>query len=69
MGKPNNESSMGKPTKESSMNGERSDRRTGRTYECMNARIDLSISQPINKRTNGPVDGPFIESPVESPNE
>ena len=53
-----------RPISESSTNGERSDRRTGRTYECTNGRIDMSISQPINQRTNGPEGGPFTESPL-----
>ena len=35
----------------------------------MAERIGLSITQPINRRKNGPKDGEFTEAPIESINE
>ena len=57
---------INQPINESSTNGTRSERWTGRAYECMGGRINLSITQPINRRTNGPIEGPFDEAPIES---
>ena len=60
---------ISQPINESSTNGAKIGQRTGRPYECMCEWIDLSITQPINRGTNGPIGGPFTEAPIESPDE
>ena len=55
-----------RPINESSTIGPCSDWRTGRTYACMNERIKLSITEPINQRKSGAIDGPSTEAPIES---
>ena len=41
----------------------------GRMYVFTNESADLSITQSINRRASGAMEGPFTEAPAESINE